>query len=128
MAIKTPIPEFFIDEKRPLFAFYYNEKLIFPKPSRSSQARIWAQKIGLEKTSKISDLSEKEMEELEMNCSKVFCEFRINGKRVLTLLGRNEINEICNKTNFQKYDLIVNLNKKYQTPDCLSNFSPLNKK
>jgi ComEC/Rec2-related protein len=119
LAIKTEIPDFFIDEKRPLFAFYYNEKLIFPKPSRSSQARIWAQKIGLEKTSKISDLSTKEIEELKLHCSKVFCEFELNGKRVLILLGRNEIKNICNRKNSEEYDLIINLNKKYQTPDCL---------
>ncbi|MFT7087704.1 MAG: ComEC/Rec2-related protein [Rickettsiales bacterium] len=114
LAYQTPIPTFLIDEEKKLFAFYYNQKLIFPKPSKSRQARDWAKKIGLTKVSNLKDLSEEEKRDLKLNCVEEFCEFELEGKRILVLLGRNKINQFCQL----KFDLLVNLKPKYQIPIC----------
>lgn len=112
---KTPIPKFLIDEERKVFAFYYNQKLIFAKPAKSNQARVWAKSLGLEEYYSIDDLSYDEKQDLRMNCEDGFCKFVFDGSRILVLKGRNKNSEACD----QEYDLVVNLNRKYLVPDCL---------
>jgi competence protein ComEC len=116
LATKTPIPKILIDKEKNLFAFYHNEKLIFLKPSRSKQAKIWAKKLGLNKVSILDDLNLQEKKDLKLNCMSGFCEFELEGEKILVLLGRNRIDEICEK----KFDIMINQKPKYQIPECLN--------
>lgn len=114
-ASQTPIPKLLIDEERKMFAFYYNEKLIFLKATKSNQAKVWARSLGLVNYYSIDDLSEEEKQNLQLNCSETFCKFYFDGKKIIVLKGRNKLTEICDN----KYDLVVNLNRKYKVPECL---------
>ncbi len=53
------------------------------------------------------------------NCKKSYCELdlwqNIN-KKMLVITNRSPLNEVCN----QKYDLVINLTKKYQMPKCFN--------
>ncbi|MCE3254773.1 MAG: ComEC family competence protein [Rickettsiaceae bacterium] len=114
-AHKTPRPSFLIDEQRKMFAFYYNEKLVFLRPTKSKQARIWAGKMGVSEITDIGNLSEEEKEDLKLDCNKTLCAFRLKEESVLVLSGRNKISDICGKD----YDLVINLERKYQAPECV---------
>ncbi|MFT6386386.1 MAG: ComEC/Rec2-related protein [Rickettsiales bacterium] len=119
-ASKTPIPQFLIDKEKNLFAFHYHEKLIFLKPSKSKQAKIWSKKMGLNEISDLNDLSDQEKEHLQLNCTSAFCEFRFSGKSFLVLLGRNEIEDMCESISLKKYDLLINQAPKYLIPKCVN--------
>jgi competence protein ComEC len=114
LAIKTPIPTLLIDQEKKMVAFYYNQKLIFLKPTKSKQALVWAKKLGLNEFVDIGDLSEEEKQNLQLDCNKNFCEFQLQEKQILVLRGRNKIDEICKK----QYNFVVNINQKYQLPKC----------
>ncbi len=114
LGYKTPIPKILIDEERKLFAFYYNKKLIFAKPTKSKQASVWAKRLGLDEFYNLEDLSEEEKKDLQMNCGENFCELKLEEKNILILKGRNKISEIC----LNQHDFIINLNKKYKAINC----------
>ena len=123
-ASQTPLPHFLVDEQRKMFAFYEDEKLVFLKPSKSKQAKVWAKRMGLNEFYNINDLSEEEKQKLQLNCDQNLCELQLQKnlterQHILILNGRNQIDEICQKNSDQKYDLIINLNKKYRVPECL---------
>jgi len=120
-AYKTPIPNLLIDQEKKMIAFYFNQKLIFLKPSKSKQALDWAKKLGLSEVYNINDLNKEEKENLQLNCQDNFCEFKLGEKQILVLKGRNKIDEICQKNDAKSYDSIININQKYQTPKCLRN-------
>ncbi len=121
LAHQTPIPTLLIDQEKKMVAFYFNQKLIFLKPSKSRQTMDWAKKLGLSEVYNINDLNKKEKENLQLNCQENFCEFKLEEKRILILKGRNKIAEICQKSDAQGYDSVININQKYQTPKCLHN-------
>jgi ComEC/Rec2-related protein len=118
-AYQTPIPNLLIDKEKKMIAFYNEGKLIFLKPTKSKQALIWAKKLGLEKITNIDDLSEAEKQKLEISCTYGFCQFVLQKKRVLVLRGRNKIANICQKNDEVNYNLVININNKYQSPTCL---------
>jgi ComEC/Rec2-related protein len=121
LAYQTLIPTLLIDQEKKMVAFYFNQKLIFLKPSKSRQALDWGKKLGLNEVYNINDLSEEEKQDLQLNCQENFCEFRLKEKQILVLKGRNKINDICQKNHAKNYDSIININQKYQPPKCLHN-------
>ncbi len=142
LAYQTPIPKVIIDGDRKILAFYYNQQLIFLKPSRSRQTLAWAHKVGLKQFKTIEDLSDTEKQNLQFKSYKNydsnfisktnkatksterkkpspdFYQFNLNNKKILVISGRNQIAKICQENQQNNYDLVVNLSRKYQLPKC----------
>jgi competence protein ComEC len=114
LGYKSPLPDLLIDYDKKMVAFYDNDKLVFLKPVRNKQVMIWTRKMGLNQFTNINDLNDEEKQKFKIDCDKNLCQFFIHQKQVLVLQGRNRIDEICKKD----YDLIININNKYQTPIC----------
>lgn len=99
-------PDLIFEKHQKFFATYdKNEGLAFSKNFRrsSKQIRHWMYRFGERKFKTIQ------------NCEKTKCVIEKSGKKILLLLERNKISEIC-KNNF---DVIVNLTAKYQLPQCI---------
>ncbi len=114
-AIKTPLPDILIDGEKGMLAIHQDGRLIFLKPTKSKQAFIWAKKLGVARLDNISSLPDAQMQKLSASCNQSLCEFSLKGKRVLVLIGRNKISDLCNKN----YDAAINISRKYQMPKCL---------
>lgn len=114
LGYKTPTPDLLIHSEKKIFAFAYERKLIFSKPTKSKQSAIWAKKLGLNEFSDIDDLSDAEKENLQADCNKDYCQIFLKNKKIIALIGRNKITKICD----ENYDVIINLSHKYQLPKC----------
>jgi len=111
------------DKKSKVFAIYdKNHGLIFSKKPRSkSLLNRWMKDYG---ESELKILGKGDFEKfssekfIKFDCDKDKCEIEIlkNGsvERVLILLRRNQIDDICSKA----YDRVINLNAKYSIPHC----------
>ena len=51
-----------------------------------------------------------------IECDEKKCEINNFDKKILVLLGRNKLSEICS----ENFDIIVNLTSKYKLPECFS--------
>jgi competence protein ComEC len=96
-------PDVIFEKNQKFFAVYDENGLKFSKNLRDSKQRQhWMNKFD-------------ESEFKTFFCEKDFCEVEIKNKKILALLKRNKISEICKKD----FDFIVNLTAKYQLPDCI---------
>ena len=114
LAYKTPIPNLLVDQEKKMVAFVFNKKLVFVKKTKSKQAKIWAKKLGLVDIVSVDELNDKQKKELELKCTKEFCQFVLDEEKILVLKGRNKVEEICSLD----YDLVINVDRKYQLPKC----------
>ncbi len=95
-----------IFEKNQKFFAIYDPKngLLFSKNLKPSRQRQhW-----------MNHFDEKEFKTLKI-CKEKSCELEVKGKKILVLLKRNKISEICKND----FDLAVNLTAKYQLPACV---------
>lgn len=96
-------PDVIFDKNQKFFAIYDENGLTFSKNLRPSKRRdLWMKRFG-----------EKEFKVLE-NCDEKNCLIE-KDKKILVLLARNKISEICQND----FDVIVNLTGKYQLPSCV---------
>ncbi len=111
-------PQILFDADQKFFAIYNKEDgLIFNKELRPSKKRdLWMQEF-YQKEFKFFDSNYKDI----ANCDDKKCVLEIENKRILILLGRNKISELCNKNLKSSFDLIVNLTSRYIIPKCLEN-------
>ena len=104
-SVKKPNIIFERDQK--FFAVYGENGLEFSKKLRSSKQRAsWMRQF---------DESEFKTFPPTFLCEKNRCEIAVKNKKILVLLQRNKISEIC----ASNFDVIVNLTKKYQLPACI---------
>ena len=109
LACKTPLPNLLIDGERKYFAVLdYKDELIFSKKSDhlSIRQKEWMQKTGESKFKFNSNW-----------CSDLNCFIQVQEKKILLLINRNKVDFICKSD----ADIIINMTKKYQLPDCLKN-------
>ncbi len=97
-------PQIIFEKNQKFFAIYDENGLTFSKKLKPSRQRNhWMKRFG-----------ETEFKILK-NCEKDFCLIEKNQK-ILVLLQRNQISEICKND----FDVIVNLTRKYQLPQCVA--------
>jgi ComEC/Rec2-related protein len=113
----TPKPQILTDHKAKLAGFYADDTLVILKNKPHKLASSWAKNLGLKDFVLEKDLSGGQRQKWQVKCGKVNCQFALDGKKFLILTGRNKIAEICQKD----FDVLVNINKKYQTIDCKNN-------
>jgi competence protein ComEC len=109
LAMNTVFPNLLIDGERKYFAVLdENKKIVFSKKSKqlSVRQKEWLQKAG----------------EVEANynldwCDDLSCLVVLDQQKILFLTARNKIDFICRSD----ADIIVNLTKKYQLPNCVIN-------
>lgn len=96
-------PDLIFEKNQKFFAVYDGENLFFSKKLRASKQRqLW-----------MDEFDQKEFKIIF--CEKNFCEVEVKNHKILALLKRNKIDEICKKD----FDVIVNLTKKYKLPHCI---------
>ena len=107
----TSTPDILFESKQKFFAVKTSEGLIFSKNLKpSKQRQLW-----------MSKMNEKDFKSLQNNpqqeiiCDENHCVIEKN-KKFLVLLKRSKISEICKND----FDVIVNLTRKYQLPDCIA--------
>lgn len=100
------------DGKQRFFVIYDQEdSLIFSKKIRSQKIQdLWRKKFAVSKVKYLED-----QKIAGVFCNKLFCEINKNSQKILVLIGRNKIEKICDNN----FDILVNLSKKYQIPDCV---------
>jgi competence protein ComEC len=98
-------PDLIFEKEQKFFAIYDKENgLVFSKKIRDSkQRRAWMKRFN-ENEFKVVDF-----------CEKNKCEFEKKGKKILIILKRSKISEICKN----EFDLVVNLTKKHELPSCV---------
>lgn len=96
-------PDIIFERDQKFFAVYSENGLEFSKSLRPSKQR----------NSWMRQFDENEFKTLP--CKKNRCEIEVKNKKILVLLQRNKISEIC----ASNFDVIVNLTKKYQLPACI---------
>jgi lipopolysaccharide export LptBFGC system permease protein LptF len=98
-------PDLIFEKEQKFFAIYDEENgLVFSKKIRDSkQRRAWMKRFN-ENEFKVVDF-----------CEKNKCEFEKKGKKILIILKRSKISEICKN----EFDLVVNLTKKHELPSCV---------
>lgn len=97
-------PDILFDGEQKFFAIHDENGLTFSKKLRPSKQReSWMKRFG-----------ETEFKYLK-TCDEKKCLIEKN-KKILVLLARNKISEICKND----FDVIVNLTAKYQLPDCIA--------
>ena len=100
-------PDIIFERDQKFFAVYGENGLEFSKKLRPSKQRAsWMKQF---------DESEFKTFPPTFLCEKNRCEILVKNKKILVLLQRNKISEIC----ASKFDVIVNLTKKYQLPACV---------
>lgn len=99
-------PDIAFEGEQRFFVIYdQKEGMVISKKQRDSKRlEAWKKKFA-----------ETEVTILENSqCDKIKC-FIEKEKKILVLLGRNKIADIC----AADYDIIVNMSKKYRLPDCI---------
>ncbi|MBU6140344.1 MAG: ComEC/Rec2 family competence protein [Proteobacteria bacterium] len=100
-------PDLIFERDQKFFAVYGENGLEFSKELRASKQRAsWMNRFG-------------ENEFKTFPCEKDFCSVEVKNKKILVLLQRNKISEICKSAAENNFDVIVNLTKKYRLPDCV---------
>lgn len=108
-------PDLIIDDKSKLFAINDNENgLVFSRDVRSEKKRqIWMQKVNEKEFKNFSDYSEESLIKSGIICDDDKCLLKIKNKKILILLKRMEVNEVC-----LGFDALINLTAKYSLPEC----------
>lgn len=104
----TKYPDISVDGQQKFFAVY-NEKdgLVFSKKLRKSRKReLWMKQFAQEEFKYLNNDI----------CDDKKCQIENPSGKILILLGRNNIKQICDMT----ADLIINLNARYSLPECLN--------
>lgn len=122
-AFLTPLlqekPLILFDSKQQFFAIYdEKEGLVFSKKLRISKKRkLWMKQMNQTKFKTINSIKEPSKNSIlsKVNCDKKSC-IIIGDKKMLILLKRHQLNEICHNN----FDIIVNLTAKYSLPDCIN--------
>ncbi len=101
-------PDILFDGEQKFFALFDEKNgMVFSKKLRPSKQReLWMRKMG-----------EDEFRVFDHDiCDEKKCVIEKGGKKILVLLGRNKISEICDGS----FDVLVNLTAKYTLPACIS--------
>lgn len=109
-------PDFIIDSEGKFFAIYSEKNgLVFSKDLRSSKKRdALMQKMNQTEFQSFNDFSDDSLKLSGIDCNQDRCRVNYNNHRLLFLLQRSEIAEICG----EKFSAIVNLSRKYALPQC----------
>ncbi len=109
-------PDFLIDSEGKFFAIYSEKNgLVFSKNLRPSKKRdSLLQKMNEAEFKSFDDFSEDSLKSSGIECREDLCKIIHKNKKLLFILRRVEIAEICSK----KFDAIVNLTRKYALPQC----------
>ncbi len=116
-------PNILIDSKGSHLALFDRDNgLLFPRKVRSSKrVNLWLDKLPNRYRDSASLNSKKSK---GLDCDKRSCvvdlaEYFNNsglmGKKLLSVHGRYQVSQICN----QRYDIVINLTRKYELADCL---------
>ncbi len=105
-------PNILFDSKQKFFALYNKESgLVFSKDLKpSKQRKMWMKKMGETEFKSLKNYQIK-----TVFCDEKKCLIEQRGQKILVLLKRNKISEICQND----FDVIVNLTKKYELPSCI---------
>lgn len=109
-------PDFLIDSDGKFFAIY-NEKngLVFSKDLRQSKKRdSLMQKMNQTEFVSLEDFAKESLISSGIDCNDDRCKIIYKNKKLLFLLQRSEIAEICQ----ENFDIIINLTNKYALPQC----------
>jgi ComEC/Rec2-related protein len=98
-------PDLIFEKEQKFFAIYDEKNgVLFSKKLRESrQCKSWMKRFG-EDEFKVGNF-----------CEKNKCEFEQKGRKILVVLKRSKISELCEK----EFDLVVNLTAKYELPECV---------
>lgn len=101
----TKKPDLIFEKEQKFFAIYDEKNgLVFSKKLRDSkQLQSWLKHFG-ETEFKVGNF-----------CQKEICDFVQKDRKVLVILKDTNSEKLCDK----EFDLVVNLTKKYQLPNCL---------
>jgi competence protein ComEC len=116
-----PKPSLLIDGEAKFFAINNQQNgLIFSKDLRQSKKRdLWLKKTGQSEFRSFDNYTRKWLLNNQINCDEQKCILDKSDfvtKKVLILLKRNRVDEICKND----FDLLINLNHKYQIPECVT--------
>lgn len=121
LSVKSSIKSSVIFDGEQKFFAIYDERggLFFSKKLRPSKQREhWMRHFNETRFKTFIDLPR----EKNVKCDDKKCEIISGDQRILVLLQRNKIREICGKNFAEKSDtkrlVIVNLTRKYELPDC----------
>jgi hypothetical protein len=108
-------PDILFDANQKFFAVYDKKSgLVFSKELRPSKKRdLWMKKMNEKKFKSFGKNSK--------ICDEKKCVIKKDGKKILVLLQRNKISEICALNRKLNFDVIVNLTAKYALLQCFSN-------
>ena len=109
-------PDFLIDSEGKFFAIYSEKNgLVFSKDLRPSKKRdALLQKMNEAEFKSFADFSEESLKRSGVDCGEGICKVLYKNKKLLFVLQRTEIAEICS----EKFDVMVNLTRKYALPQC----------
>jgi ComEC/Rec2-related protein len=111
-------PNLLFDGQQKFFALY-DEKdgLVFSKKlSKSKKIDIWMKEMEEKEFKYFAGFSQKWREEKGLECDEKKCEISTSNQKILVLLKRNKLSEICSKN----FNIVVNLTAKYELPKCFS--------
>lgn len=111
-------PDISFNRNQRFFTIYDKQDgLIFSKNLKPSRMRQkWMDEFDEKEFKSLENFSNQEQKDRRISCNKEQC-LITRDKKILVLLARNKISEIC-KNNF---DVIVNLTAKYELPACIEN-------
>ena len=109
-------PDFIIDSEGKFFAIYNKKNgLVFSKDLRPSKKRdTLMQKMNEVEFKSFNDFSDESLRGAGIDCDQKKCKVNYKDKKLIFLLQRTEIAEICG----EEFDVIINLTKKYALPQC----------
>ena len=116
-----PKPSLLIDGDARFFALQNQQNgLIFSKDLRPSKKRdLWLRKIGQSEFKSFSNYPKEWLLKNKITCDQQKCILEKSdfmAKKAMILLKRNRVSEICKND----FDLLINLTRKYQIPDCVA--------
>lgn len=117
-------PNLAFDSTQKFFAIYNEtDGLIFNKELRASKKRdLWMQEFSQKDFRSFQDFDQEILSQKGINCDERKCIIEIENKKILILLKRNKLSEICFQNLQNNFDIIVNLTSKYKMPKCLENY------
>lgn len=111
-------PNLLFDGEQKFFAIY-DEKdgLVFSEKLRPSKKRdLWMKEMNENQFKYFEEFPQSWREARGIECDEKKCEINNFDKKILVLLGRNKLSEICS----ENFDIIINLTAKYELPECFS--------
>lgn len=111
-------PNLLFDGQQKFFAIY-DEKdgLVFSEKMRPSKKRdLWMKEMNETKFKYFGEFSDEWHAEKGIKCDEKKCQIDKGDQKILVLLARNKLSEIC----LDDATVIVNLASKYQLPTCFA--------